>query len=248
MIGMTTFFDDDNVNDDDDWDEDVNDPDDDHDDSDVWDDRDGHWSENYSTTMEDGRQYDLTYSELSSLEIDVNAADLTIESSSKTDSISFIAEYKATSDTILLMENGKGDILLTSRDHHIIGDPSARITILVPENYTIGTLELELAAGNIKSSAKLNVNEVDISVNAGNLTISNITAKEMDIETDAGNTELTLPGSSTDYNYDLSCSLGRIEFNGKSKNGVEKNYIKDNHAARDVSIECSAGNISVYFE
>lgn len=247
--------------DDDDWDEnDVIDPDDDWDDDDEndWhddddaddhdDDDDDHWSEALTTTMEDGKQYDFTYNQLSSLEIDVNAAELNIESSADADKISFIAQYKSTSDTILLMENGKGSIQLSSQDHHIVGDPTARITVLIPEDYFIGNLELELAAGNVKSTAKLNADEVDISVNAGNLTIKNITATEMDIETDAGNTELTLPGSTTDYNYDLSCSLGRIEFNGQSKNGVEKNYTKNNHADRDISIECSAGNISVFFQ
>ncbi|MGN0170484.1 MAG: DUF4097 family beta strand repeat-containing protein [Lachnospiraceae bacterium] len=226
--------------DDGDWDEDDRDEDD-------WDEHD-HWTESCSTSMEDGIPYDYDYNRLSCLEIDITAAELVIEPSTEPDRIRFIAEYKSTSDTILLTDNGKDSISLSSEKHHIVGNPTVKITIQIPDDYEIDSLDLELSAGNVHSSAKLQVGEADICVDAGNLSIANMIASEMEIENDAGNTELTLPGTAKDYNYELSCSLGRIEFDGKSKNGFEKSYVQNNQADRDVSIECAAGNISVDFQ
>lgn len=90
--------------------------------------------------------------------------------------------------------------------------------------------------------------EADFSIGAGVLHVQKINARELDIECGAGTVELTAAGRETDYNYELEMGAGEITIGGGTFSGVgmEKNI--NNQAAKEMSIECGAGEVTINFE
>ena len=63
-----------------------------------------------------------------------------------------------------------------------------------------------------------------------------------------GELKLTLVGTQTDFNYDLSCGMGELKVGDDSYNGLAQEKQINNNAAKNMELECAMGSIVVEFE
>lgn len=90
--------------------------------------------------------------------------------------------------------------------------------------------------------------KAEFSIGAGVLYADRITADQIDIECGAGQVELTAGGQESDYNYDLEIGAGEVTIGGGTFAGLAVERKIDNHAKKEISVECGAGQVSVAFE
>lgn len=160
-----------------------------------------------------------------------------------------------------------------------------QITLCIPKDRYIESLELELGAGQVTLNG-INAGEVSLEVGAGQIFVNNSRAKELevsvgagqvelwgvevdkldaeigmgelagsvdihksaDLECSMGNMELTLMGSQQDFNYQLEVAAGNIEVGRNSYSGLANEQKVNNGADKDITIECSMGNITIDFK
>lgn len=161
------------------------------------------------------------------------------------------------------------------------------ITIAIPDGTVFDEVDLVTDAGGIEITHTLNAREIHFDLDAGELVAENVAAEEeFSAVVDAGNLEITefsakslevdcsvgraklygsvleeaeadcgvgqivlqLTGREEDYDYDVTCSLGNVSINGTSYSGISTEKEIDNHAGRTVSLDCGVGDIEVTVE
>lgn len=111
----------------------------------------------------------------------------------------------------------------------------------------VNRLGLEMAAGQIRCK-QIQAQNVDIDVSVGECQFQGEVLQDMKIECATGEVVTKLSGSETDYNYNLRCDVGNIKIGTSNLAGLGGSKNMDNGAARNMSIDCSTGNVEVSFE
>lgn len=138
-----------------------------------------------------------------------------------------------------LLESGS---LVTEKAEVEVG--AGQITL---DSLRASKCSIEVGAGNIEIS-DMNVNKLEAEVGVGQLTAEGSILEKADIECAMGNVELVLNGSEEDFDYNLQAAMGNINIGGASYSGVGYEKELDNHADKKMAIECSMGNVGIYFE
>ena len=107
-------------------------------------------------------------------------------------------------------------------------------------------LEASVGMGQIELS-KMDVDKLEAEVGMGEFVGSGAIGSSAKLECAMGNIELTLDGSSQDYNYKLEAAAGNVDIGRESFSGLATERRLNNNAERTLEIECSMGNISVQF-
>ncbi|MDE6314493.1 MAG: DUF4097 domain-containing protein [Lachnospiraceae bacterium] len=127
---------------------------------------------------------------------------------------------------------------------------------------------VEIGAGNIQAENLVAEKRMECEVGAGNLEIEEIKAGNLkmkceagrlvgdsvhvsgnvNINCDAGLVELELEEKESSFDYDLSCSVGRITIGDDSHSGLAFSKTIDNKADRELKVECNVGSVIVDFE
>jgi len=213
-------------------------------------------------------------SEIHSLNIQINAADLYIKEG---DTFSVESNLKH------LKVEEKGDVLVIKETKKFSGSYNdAVLTICVPadtvfdrtdlttgagrltiENLSSGTLDFDLGAGDVSIDSLAATKSADIEGGAGRITISSGALKDLDLEMGVGQLNLTsaltgdcqldlgvgesniaLIGSKEDYKLDLEKGLGSISVDGKNVS----DYGSSGNGTNKVEINGGIGSINVKFK
>lgn len=109
-----------------------------------------------------------------------------------------------------------------------IENTEGRIMITIPNGYQFDEAELE--------------------VGAGKATVTGLLVRELDIEVGAGAMELQLPGSETDYNYELECGVGEIHVGSEKYSGIGfEKETRNPGAMKTFDVHVGAGEVKVIF-
>ena len=106
---------------------------------------------------------------------------------------------------------------------------------------------LDCGAGQI-TVEELNSREAEVSVGMGSVRLSGDVTERLTGECSMGELKLTLAGAQTDFNYDLSCGMGEMKVGEDSYNGMAQEKQIDNHADKNMQLECAMGSVKVEFE
>lgn len=91
---------------------------------------------------------------------------------------------------------------------------------------TFGEVKIDCAMGSVELSGKLN----------GDLTGS----------CSMGSIEIELDGNEEDYNYDLTCSMGEMTVNGRTRAAFDGTHTEKNeNAVGTISMDCSMGSVEL---
>lgn len=107
-------------------------------------------------------------------------------------------------------------------------------------------LDLALGAGYINLNA-MEVNELEAEVGMGELYAQGRLTGDTDVECSMGSVTMELENSQAEFNYHLEGALGNISLGNNSYSGLGNEQEINNHASKDMDIECSMGSISVFF-
>lgn len=140
-----------------------------------------------------------------------------------------------------------------------------KIYIYVPENFQFVEASINVPAGYL-SIEDIQADELSVDVGAGEGKINKFTAHEADLECGAGGMTAvgtadvvvdiecgvgeityTAGGKQNDYNYDLECGAGKIICGESTYSGLGVEEEINNHAAKEMNIDCGIGNIIVNF-
>lgn len=114
-------------------------------------------------------------------------------------------------------------------------------------NIRVKELEVSVGAGQVEFRG-VDVDELNAEIGLGELAGVADVQKSAELECAMGNMELTLMGSQQDFNYQLEVAAGNIEVGRNSYSGLAHEQKIHNGADKDISIECSMGNITILFE
>lgn len=118
---------------------------------------------------------------------------------------------------------------------------------IIAQNIRAKELEVSAGAGQVELWG-VDVDKLNAEIGMGGLVGAVDVQKSAEFECAMGNMELTLMGSQQDFNYQLEVAAGNIEVGRNSYSGLAHEQKIHNGADKDISIECSMGNITILFE
>lgn len=162
------------------------------------------------------------------------------------------------------LENG----VLTLKDERSRARWDYHIRMKLPKGIQLERLDIENRAGVVENDgAVLEADEIRFEVDAGELTLENIRAKEFYLKTGAGNAQidgldaedtevscgvgnidLKMDGREEDYDYRIKCGVGSVYVNREGYTALGKEQKIDNKASKTVKLDCGVGNITLETE
>lgn len=224
-----------------------------------------------STTASSAELYE--FENITDLEISVGACEVIIQASN-TDTVQVdVSRLKYSALGLdLSVEEDNGTLLVrTMKDGNVWDVISAKnnnggiLKIYLPENMSLSTAVFEFGACEVEISnltvghmdlfigavdcemERMNLSSLHAEVGAGSLDYSGTISGDVSIECGAGEVDLELSGTEKEFNYDLSAGLGEVEIGEKEYGGFAVDKTINNHADKNMVIECGAGSVSVDF-
>lgn len=118
---------------------------------------------------------------------------------------------------------------------------------LESSSFTAKKLTLSNEYGNCTID-EITVAASSISMDSGKITLRHASLGNTDINSEYGDTDISLSADIADYNYDLHAEYGMVKLGGKnlkSNDDGEVHYQKDNGKKNDIRIFCESGNIDI---
>lgn len=117
---------------------------------------------------------------------------------------------------------------------------------MILDDASVGELNLDIGMGRFEGFG-INAANVEISVGMGESGYSGSISGDLHAECDLGNMVFTLEGKETDHNYEIECSAGNINLNGRTFTGLGAEKSINNGVSSNFNIECNMGNIDISF-
>lgn len=140
--------------------------------------------------------------------------------------------------------------MLIFEDSIITGDFDGEVGAgqMIIEDIICQNLDINVGAGEFIGE-KVDINgETELKVGAGHIEVSGSVGKNIDIKCSMGGAELSLNHSETDFNYEIECVAGTVEVGNEEFAAFSTERTVDNHASREMDIECSMGAVVIDFE
>lgn len=109
-----------------------------------------------------------------------------------------------------------------------------------------GELELQAGMGQIELK-DVNVEKVDAEIGMGELSLEGAIEGSVDASCAMGNVDMRISGSQKDFNYRIDGAMGNIDLGAENYSGFGVSKTVDNGAAKEMRIQCDAGNITIVF-
>jgi len=139
--------------------------------------------------------------------------------------------------------------------------------LMEAKSFSADTLNLNVDAGQF-SCDNLQVNEItSLTIGAGKLDVKKGTIKNLDLQCGTGQAtiyatldgknslncsvgeiNLITSGKESDFNYDISCAIGKVDINDRTYSGFSNSKHIDNGAAKSLNVTCNIGHIKVDFQ
>ena len=198
----------------------------------------------------------ISAADYTKLIVDLDGGELTIQS---TDSDQAYLETDSEKCFELQM---KDSVIKVTGECSLIHSNSKAV-LYIPKDFALEHVFLDIDAGSCVIETPLNIQTLEVDVDAGNAEIQNMTANwlNMDVDAgsiiyegtaasggeadvDAGQIQLTILGKNeTDYNYDIEVDAGTLEMNGQIFNKMNHEEYIRNGADASWSLSCDAGKI-----
>ena len=138
---------------------------------------------------------------------------------------------------------GEMEFEALSAERIFLGVGAGRITA---NGLQAEVLKMEIGAGQIDMK-DIAVKGMEAEIGMGNLLLSGSIEGDVDVNCAMGNVEMELSGSQQDYNYQLEGAMGNIDLGSESYSGFGVSKQIDNGAAKNIKIECAAGNAAIRY-
>lgn len=117
---------------------------------------------------------------------------------------------------------------------------------LVLTKVKANSMDVDLGAGSVEIYS-LNVDNADFEVGMGSIEAKGDINKKLDAECAMGSIDLVLDRPVSEYNFDIDCSMGSVEIDGKEYAGIASSKNQKGSSDTLLDLECSMGAIVVDF-
>ncbi len=114
------------------------------------------------------------------------------------------------------------------------------------QNVETADMNISVGAGYV-GLWEAQITKLDVELGMGAFSINGAVNGDIDIDCSMGNVDMTLEGREQDFDYCLEGAMGNIELNGNSYGGLAQELEINNHAAKEMDIECSMGSVIITF-
>ena len=109
-------------------------------------------------------------------------------------------------------------------------------------------LSVEVGAGEFCGYGNITAANCDLQVGAGTIDIDQIDVQKLNADCGAGEIDMVVTGKEKDYNYDLSCGMGEIDWRILSTVDLAlRKTFPMKVPRKDMVLECGMGEIDVEF-
>lgn len=128
-----------------------------------------------------------------------------------------------------------------------------------------GRIRMETGAGKIKVGKMTADERVDVEIGAGAVELASVQTQALNVacgvgqfgmhgrvpegltvDCGVGHCDIDLEGKETDYNYDISCGIGKVSVNGNRMSGIGSAHTKENPDAKgNVKVSCGLGKVII---
>lgn len=114
------------------------------------------------------------------------------------------------------------------------------------QDVEVKDMNVSVGAGYICFS-NMQVTDLDVEIGMGAFSADGIVNGDVDVECSMGSVDMVLQGREQDFNYSLEGAMGTIDLGINTYGGLAEEREINNHAAKEMDIECSMGNVSIMF-
>jgi len=230
------------------------------------------WLENeFGTVVKAGEGYHdvrLAGNEVRELEIDVKAASLEIVRDDRIDGITIVDGsklldvYHSVDEDTLSLEIKKKDKYET-----LSKTDEAKLVLRIPAHMVFDEVNINLNAAAMEVE-RLEAKELGLDLNASGAAIQELNAGVFDVENDAGSlwaygtieqkmevdcnagaTEIQINGSYDDFNYEVDCKVGAIHLGNREYSGLKSAVLlKQEGAQKEIDLNCNVGTVDIQFD
>lgn len=212
--------------------------------------------ENY-VNSNDNYQYD----EIISMDLDLAIADVTVTTGDK-----FTVDVKEGCGMEVTVAVNNGNLVITDKQRTVcLNDMGSKITVVVPEGIVLTVADIEISMGSLtvkniqvdELEVVANMGDVDlvncvariadIELSMGDLTFSGNIEKEADISNAMGKVTLELNGAESDYALDISNSLGTVRVGSNKYDSFNNTFKVNQGASKEIKIDNNMGDITIKF-
>ena len=139
------------------------------------------------------------------------------------------------------------------------------IIVQIPENHHLENMSVSIGAGKLKAENITVMERLGLEVGAGKAKLKNMHVRnlaiecgvgkchyegvlehDMKVQCGVGQVKAELDAEESDYNYSISCALGKIKINDNSMGTfASEKTIQHANARGNIALECGLGNIHV---
>lgn len=238
--------------------------DDDYEDKDYED--DDYEDDDYEDDFSCSASSEKVYEKIDSLTLHVDLGEVSLLPS-KDDNVHITSCKHVDPELLEITQNGTKlvvDLKTPSkkwRSHH----KHSRLSIYLPKNTTLKTLDISIATGEIDveslsvdhlnlylsagscSLERLKAGVVSAKVDAGELEIEGSIEQDLTVDCSVGEVDVTLNDASTDYNYTVMCDAGSITIDETTYSGLASEKTYDNNSSKNIKLNCNLGQIELEF-
>lgn len=220
---------------------------------------------------QDSQSFDI--SQISGLELEIGYGDIYVETDDTLDHEIRVSFGHSNASFGYDIEDGKlkikyrphrADFWRGDYSYYDYDDNQMRITL--PTDFQFQKVDIELEAGmlhaqdiqadNMKLEAGAGGIQItggkagllSMEVKAGGISYDGSVGRKVKAECKAGDIEMRLDGQREDFNYNIECSLGTVEIDGKTWSGINIDSTYKNDGFKDMDLECKTGSILVEFQ
>lgn len=114
------------------------------------------------------------------------------------------------------------------------------------QNIVAADLDVSVGAGYV-CITNMQVTELDVEMGMGEFSANGAVNGKVDVECSMGYVEMMLEGREQDFNYSLEGAMGAIQLDDNTYGGLAEERDINNHASKEMDIECSMGNVTIMF-
>lgn len=190
------------------------------------------------------KEYHFDKQQVRSMEIDIGSGTLQVVRGTGND----IILKNSNRDTGIHAEI-KGDKILSidqkSSYFWFFGIGSDKDAVLIiPEDMDVDELDIDVGSGNV-SIEQISANETVIDCGSGEITVDQMKANGTEIDCGSGDVNITFAGLKQDYNYKIDCGSGDVVIDTEHFSGSE--YSRGESGKKSIEIDCGSGDVTIDF-
>lgn len=179
--------------------------------------------------------------DFTSIVVNADIADIEIEYGD-----AFQYKYECSEDLVptITVEDKVLKVKQSKKTNRIVGNTKSKIVITVKKDVQLEDCDLTVDVGNLEIS-EVAMKHLEMDCAVGNIEVRNSKIDKVDAKADVGNVQISLADGIQGYSIDLQVDVGEMSCDGDRKRGQSYHYSGDDESSKYIKVSADCGNIDV---